>query len=613
MTRIDRLEATIRELTGTVEQLQYRNQQLEQQLRRCRSEPAAPGLQDAARSRRRARPGNIRRRLPHLRRSSPRAAACAVEAEPPPPPPGRSGVAMPSIRRSIRLHPARRARSAPHGRDRTAAAGRRCATRRSAPARRAARSVDVSAPPPPLPPPAAPRRAAPCRRRRRAIRARPAPCRRRCRRARRRRTSTISLTATFCTRTMRSPRTTFATFLRQYPSDRLAPEAQYWLGESHVPAPALSRCRRGLPRTCRPSTTPPRKAPDALLRLGSRSRRSAKRKRPAPRSAKSAQISARLAEREARRRPGTEACPLLTEAVSRRRSERAVSPVSKIRRGLVLAVSGGPDSTALLVLAARWAKAAQARTEAHRRHRRSRPARRKRRARPPRCKRLARRLGVAHRTLRWRGEKPQTGLQEAARHARYRLLARSATRARLCPYRHRAHARRSGRDRAVPPRPRQRADRACRHGARARRCRSGAREIFLVRPLLASSQGAARRDACRPREIAYADDPINRDPRFTRARLRTLMPALAREGLDARGLARLAARLRRAEADHRGRGAGGARGARAGAVAAARTGRLRYRAVRRLPAEVGLRLLGGAIAHTGDEGPVELGKLESAL
>src|ERR1700722_5322196 len=33
LTRIDRLEAARRELTGTVEQLQSRNQQLEQQLR----------------------------------------------------------------------------------------------------------------------------------------------------------------------------------------------------------------------------------------------------------------------------------------------------------------------------------------------------------------------------------------------------------------------------------------------------------------------------------------------------------------------------------------------------------------------------------------------------
>ena len=30
LTRLDRLEATIRDLTGTIEQLQYRNQQLEQ-------------------------------------------------------------------------------------------------------------------------------------------------------------------------------------------------------------------------------------------------------------------------------------------------------------------------------------------------------------------------------------------------------------------------------------------------------------------------------------------------------------------------------------------------------------------------------------------------------
>src|SRR5581483_5248210 len=34
LTRIERLEGTIRTLTGTVEELQYRNQQLEQQVQR---------------------------------------------------------------------------------------------------------------------------------------------------------------------------------------------------------------------------------------------------------------------------------------------------------------------------------------------------------------------------------------------------------------------------------------------------------------------------------------------------------------------------------------------------------------------------------------------------
>src|ERR1700732_3277474 len=34
LTRLDRLEAAIRQLTGAMEQLQYRNQQLEQQVRR---------------------------------------------------------------------------------------------------------------------------------------------------------------------------------------------------------------------------------------------------------------------------------------------------------------------------------------------------------------------------------------------------------------------------------------------------------------------------------------------------------------------------------------------------------------------------------------------------
>ncbi len=71
--------------------------------------------------------------------------------------------------------------------------------------------------------------------------------------------------------------------------------------------------------------------------------------------------------------------------------------------------------------------------------------------------------------------------------------------------------------------------------------------LFLVRPLLGLPKARLLATLAAAR-IGYSEDPSNHDPRFTRARLRGLMPELAREGLDARGLARLAARLRRADA-----------------------------------------------------------------
>jgi len=92
---------------------------------------------------------------------------------------------------------------------------------------------------------------------------------------------------------------------------------------------------------------------------------------------------------------------------------------------LVLAVSGGPDSLALMWLAARWRRALSrgprliAVTVDH--------GLRPEAAREARdVKRLAQTLDVPHRTLRWTGAKPNTGLPAAARAARYRLLAKAA-------------------------------------------------------------------------------------------------------------------------------------------------------------------------------------------
>ena len=72
---------------------------------------------------------------------------------------------------------------------------------------------------------------------------------------------------------------------------------------------------------------------------------------------------------------------------------------------VVLAVSGGPDSTALLLLMARWRRALKrgpkllAVTIDH-------GLRRTSAAEARAVKVLARRLGVPHRTMRWGGKKP---------------------------------------------------------------------------------------------------------------------------------------------------------------------------------------------------------------
>jgi tRNA(Ile)-lysidine synthase len=273
---------------------------------------------------------------------------------------------------------------------------------------------------------------------------------------------------------------------------------------------------------------------------------------------------------------------------------------------LVLAVSGGPDSTALMILAARWRDSLKPKpklvavTVDH-------GLRKESTAEAAAVARLAHRLDIAHRILRWTGRKPKTGLQEAARLTRYRLLANAARKA-GATHILTAHtlddqgetvlirmSRGSGlsglgamqRIAAVPQH----------------------EELFIVRPLLeiAKSRLIATLHAA---GISYADDPSNRDPRFARARLRVLMNLLAEEGLDARQLARLAGRLRRADiaverAVERAVAELFVESPAAPAIA------IESRRFADLPAEVALRLLGRAMARVGDEGPVELGKLEA--
>ncbi len=277
------------------------------------------------------------------------------------------------------------------------------------------------------------------------------------------------------------------------------------------------------------------------------------------------------------------------------------SEFSDFRR-VILAVSGGPDSMALLSLAARWRAARKngpALVAATIDHRLRREAKKEAAA----VARLAKRLNVPHHTLAWAGKKPKAGLQEAARAARYSLLL--------------GLARKAGADAIATAHTRDDQAETILHriargsgigglaGIRRRRERDG---IVLLRPLLEIAKTrliATLRQA----RISFADDPSNRDPRFLRARLRELAPGLEREGINAAKLALLARRLARANAAIEQVAAEEWKRALCGVS----RGVLEFDAPSyfALPAEIALRLLGRAIDGTGHEGPAELRKLEA--
>jgi tRNA(Ile)-lysidine synthase len=272
---------------------------------------------------------------------------------------------------------------------------------------------------------------------------------------------------------------------------------------------------------------------------------------------------------------------------------------------LLLAVSGGPDSIALMVLAARWANALKKKPElivATVDHGLRKEAKRE----AADVAKLARKLGLKHRALKWTGKKPATGLQQAARLARYRLLAGAA---RKVGATHILTAHTLDDQAETVLIRMSRGSGITGLGAMARVASvPGERDVKLVRPLLDIPKTrliATLRAAKTP----FATDPSNRDPRFTRARLRGLMPQLAEEGLDARRLSQLAQRLKRAdeavEAVVNEASEMLARKAPPGAMAFEQSGCII------LPAEIVMRILGRAIAQVGDEGPVELGKLEA--
>lgn len=208
-------------------------------------------------------------------------------------------------------------------------------------------------------------------------------------------------------------------------------------------------------------------------------------------------------------------------------------------RGVVLAVSGGPDSMALMRLAAELRAAGPlvpvtVATVDH-------GLRAESRAEAETVAGWSGACGFPHRLLTWTGAKPRTGLQEAAREARYRLLADAAKElgashvltAHTLDDQAETVLMRIARGTGVG-------------GLGGMRAESAVQGVTLARPLLGLAK-ASLVAMCRAHGWPFLEDPSNADPRFARSRWRRLMPALAAEGLTAERLAALALRARRAE------------------------------------------------------------------
>ncbi|WP_413989406.1 tRNA lysidine(34) synthetase TilS [Labrys okinawensis] len=207
------------------------------------------------------------------------------------------------------------------------------------------------------------------------------------------------------------------------------------------------------------------------------------------------------------------------------------------RSHVVLAVSGGADSTAMMLLATRW-------QEAHPGTRLTvvtidHALRPESAAECTAVTGQAERLGLPCLVRHWSGPKPSSRLQESARTARYALLAEAAVEigADAIATAHTLD------DQAETVLMRLLHGSSV-DGLAAMRPESMRNGLTHLRPLLAIPK--ARLVATLEAEgIAWTEDPSNRNSHFERVRLRHLLAEFAPLGLDSRRLALLAERAAR--------------------------------------------------------------------
>lgn len=178
---------------------------------------------------------------------------------------------------------------------------------------------------------------------------------------------------------------------------------------------------------------------------------------------------------------------------------------------LAVAVSGGGDSLALLLLANAWAQACGGRILALTVDHGLRP---ESAAEASQVAEWARARGIEHRTLVWEGEKPKTRVMEKARTARLSLLEESCAEAGILHLLLAHHADDQAETMAL-----RREDKSGAHGLAGMSEQRFTRRVRLVRPLLAFPKHRLLA-TCRALGQGWIEDPSNRDRRYARARLR---------------------------------------------------------------------------------------------
>lgn len=208
---------------------------------------------------------------------------------------------------------------------------------------------------------------------------------------------------------------------------------------------------------------------------------------------------------------------------------------------LALAVSGGADSLALMLLAQRWAagRGAAPRLVVYSVDHGLRP---EAAAEVAMVLQAAAALGLPARGFAWAGRKPESGVQEAARAARYRLMGSAMAEDGATVLLTAHHLQ----DQAETVLMRM-AHGSGIEGLKGMTAMAEIEGVRVHRPLLGVDPASLRAvvDAA---GLTPAEDPSNADPHYERVRWRQAMPQLAALGLDAAALALFATRMAETDA-----------------------------------------------------------------